>query len=63
MDKENRTVPPDNLITQGFGERFLAVETNVDKPRNRRMTARGHDLMDGLKRRRETTAAQIQLTR
>jgi outer membrane protein OmpA-like peptidoglycan-associated protein len=33
-------IPPENLVTQGYGERFLAVETDADEPRNRRVAIR-----------------------
>ncbi len=33
-------IPPENLVTQGYGERFLAVETDGDEPRNRRVAVR-----------------------
>jgi outer membrane protein OmpA-like peptidoglycan-associated protein len=33
-------VPPENLVTQGYGEQFLKVETPGPEPLNRRVTAR-----------------------
>ena len=31
-------VPPENLVTQGYGERYLKVKTQDDEPINRRVT-------------------------
>jgi len=33
-------IPPENLATQGYGERFLKVETDGPEPLNRRVTIR-----------------------
>lgn len=33
-------IPPENLATQGYGERFLKVRTQVAEPTNRRVTVR-----------------------
>ncbi|MBO0764086.1 MAG: OmpA family protein [Hyphomicrobiaceae bacterium] len=33
-------VPPENLVTQGYGEQFLKVDTQGPEPRNRRVTIR-----------------------
>ena len=33
-------IPPENLVTQGYGERFLAIDTDADEPRNRRVAIR-----------------------
>ncbi|MEO5807474.1 OmpA family protein [Devosia sp.] len=33
-------VPPENLATQGYGERYLRVRTQADEPKNRRVTIR-----------------------
>ena len=30
-------VPPENLVTQGYGERYLKVKTEADEPINRRV--------------------------
>jgi outer membrane protein OmpA-like peptidoglycan-associated protein len=31
-------IPPENLVTQGYGERFLKVKTDLAEPLNRRVT-------------------------
>jgi outer membrane protein OmpA-like peptidoglycan-associated protein len=31
-------IPPENLVTQGYGERFLKVDTEEAEPLNRRVT-------------------------
>ncbi len=31
-------IPPENLVTQGYGERFLKVKTEAAEPLNRRVT-------------------------
>ena len=33
-------IPPENLVTQGYGEQYLAIETDGDEPRNRRVAVR-----------------------
>ncbi|WP_426125582.1 OmpA family protein [Pararhizobium sp. PWRC1-1] len=33
-------IPPENLVTQGYGERFLKVKTQVAEQQNRRVTIR-----------------------
>ncbi len=33
-------IPPENLVTQGYGEQYLVVETEDDEPRNRRVAVR-----------------------
>ncbi len=33
-------VPPENLVTEGYGEQFLKLETQVSEPQNRRVTVR-----------------------
>lgn len=33
-------VPPENMVVQGYGERFLRVPTATAEPLNRRMTVR-----------------------
>ncbi len=33
-------VPPENLITQGYGEQYLKINTQADEYRNRRVTVR-----------------------
>jgi outer membrane protein OmpA-like peptidoglycan-associated protein len=33
-------VPPENLVTQGYGEQFLKIPTDGPERRNRRVTAR-----------------------
>jgi outer membrane protein OmpA-like peptidoglycan-associated protein len=33
-------IPPENLVTQGYGEQYLAVNTEGDEPRNRRVAVR-----------------------
>jgi outer membrane protein OmpA-like peptidoglycan-associated protein len=33
-------VPPENLVTQGYGERYLKVETDDEERANRRATVR-----------------------
>jgi outer membrane protein OmpA-like peptidoglycan-associated protein len=33
-------VPPENLVTQGYGERYLKVETDEAERANRRATVR-----------------------
>ncbi len=37
---ESYGIPPENLVTQGYGERFLKVRTEEDEPANRRATIR-----------------------
>jgi len=37
---ESYEVPPENLVTQGYGERFLKVDTDEDERANRRVTVR-----------------------
>jgi outer membrane protein OmpA-like peptidoglycan-associated protein len=37
---ETFEVPPENLVTQGYGEQFLKVDTQGPEPRNRRVTIR-----------------------
>jgi outer membrane protein OmpA-like peptidoglycan-associated protein len=31
-------VPPENLVTQGYGEQYLKIDTQAPEPRNRRVT-------------------------
>ena len=33
-------VPPENLVTQGYGEEFLKIDTDGPERRNRRVTVR-----------------------
>ncbi|HEX5959051.1 MAG TPA: OmpA family protein, partial [Hyphomicrobiaceae bacterium] len=33
-------VPPENLVTQGYGEQYLKIDTQEAEPRNRRVTLR-----------------------
>jgi len=33
-------VPPENLATQGYGERYMKVNTQRAEPQNRRVTVR-----------------------
>ncbi|MEP7241327.1 MAG: OmpA family protein [Devosia sp.] len=33
-------IPPENLVTQGYGERYLKVKTDGDEPLNRRVTVK-----------------------
>jgi len=33
-------VPPENLVTEGYGEQFLKLETQAAEPQNRRVTVR-----------------------
>ena len=33
-------IPPENLVTQGYGERYLKVETQGEERANRRATVR-----------------------
>jgi outer membrane protein OmpA-like peptidoglycan-associated protein len=33
-------IPPENLVTQGYGERYLKVQTEGDEPLNRRVTVK-----------------------
>ncbi len=33
-------IPPENLVTQGYGERFLKVRTDGPEQENRRVTIR-----------------------
>ncbi len=33
-------IPPENLVTQGYGERFLKVRTSEAEQQNRRVTIR-----------------------
>ena len=33
-------VPPENLVTQGYGERFLKIRTDGPEQENRRVTIR-----------------------
>jgi outer membrane protein OmpA-like peptidoglycan-associated protein len=33
-------VPPENLVTQGYGERYLKIQTQAAEPLNRRVTVR-----------------------
>jgi outer membrane protein OmpA-like peptidoglycan-associated protein len=37
---ETFEVPPENLVTQGYGEQYLKVDTQEPEPRNRRVTFR-----------------------
>jgi len=37
---ESYGIPAENLVTQGYGERFLKVRTEEDEPANRRATIR-----------------------
>jgi outer membrane protein OmpA-like peptidoglycan-associated protein len=37
---ENFAIPPENLVVQGYGERFLRVETEAAEEENRRATVR-----------------------
>jgi outer membrane protein OmpA-like peptidoglycan-associated protein len=37
---ENFDIPPENLVVQGYGERYLLVNTQADEERNRRATIR-----------------------
>ncbi len=37
---ENFDIPPENLITQGYGEEFLKIQTEGPEQRNRRVTIR-----------------------
>lgn len=37
---ENFEIPPENLVTQGYGEEFLKIETLGPERRNRRVTVR-----------------------
>ena len=40
-------VPPENLVTQGYGEQFLKVATPGPEPLNRRVDVRRITLADG----------------
>jgi outer membrane protein OmpA-like peptidoglycan-associated protein len=33
-------IPPENLVTQGYGERYLKVDTEADERLNRRVTVK-----------------------
>ncbi len=33
-------VPPENLVTQGYGERYLKVKTDGNEPLNRRVAVK-----------------------
>lgn len=37
---ETFNVPPENLVTQGYGEQYLKIDTQDAEPRNRRVTIR-----------------------
>ena len=37
---EQFNVPPENLITQGYGEEYLKVQTETAEPANRRVAVR-----------------------
>lgn len=37
---ENFNIPPENLVVQGYGERFLKVQTETDEQANRRASVR-----------------------
>ncbi len=37
---ENFDIPPENLVTQGYGEQFLKIKTQGPEHRNRRVSVR-----------------------
>ena len=51
-------VPPENLVTQGYGEQFLKIDTPGPEPLNRRVPGAPHRPADGGARPVEATAAQ-----
>ena len=40
MLSERYGIPPENLVTQGYGEEYLKVPTQAAEARNRRVTVR-----------------------
>ena len=37
---QNFDIPPENLVTEGYGEQYLKVDTEAAERRNRRVTVR-----------------------
>jgi outer membrane protein OmpA-like peptidoglycan-associated protein len=37
---QNFDIPPENLVTEGYGEQYLKVETEEPERANRRVTVR-----------------------